>query len=489
MKKILTVVLAMMLMIGIFAGCDKSADSSRETAVGGSRIPGTRPTPQGEISPEETALETQPTAQEMADASLNSLQQAMVETPQLFAVAYFGYYDTIDSDAPVDPYSVMQEQAPWFCEDLPFLLNIPADRVIGDNGDLFCIVPLDKDATVAVSLGAWNEAAGEYEYEQSLYYSESGEPILLFCNGAGVEPDTQVYISGPSGEVIWYPMIDDNNCAAPLRNDDWENLFLDFSPYKELLMKSHQDMKDSEWVIPTADLLTGTTWVWNGYRKDGLDTKYRVVFKEDTLDVHWDDGLDEFTYEYPDAPWELTYDEGFAVLSIDFQEFAGVLRYNLLYHEVYEQLYVAQEATQEVFPNLGWEPLYRFLRPSTIPEPIEMLGVWELAWTEVEGDRVEADPESEYISIFLNDADVMRITLDDCIFPRNSFVNKELRAYDGEMFSGCGNNQWIAYVGYMGPRDTIYSVTLLEDDVLLMELYWEVEGAPMVAHKWYRRIA
>lgn len=416
MKKILTVVLAMMLMIGIFAGCDKSAESSWETAVGGSRIPGTLPMPQGGISPAETTLETQPTAPEMAEASLNSLQQAMAETPQIFAVAYFGYYDTIDSDAPVDPYSVMQEQAPRFCEDLPFLLNIPADRVIGDNGDLFCVVPLDKDAIVAVSLGAWNEAAEEYEYEQSLYYSESGEPILFFCNGAGVEPDTQVYISGPSGEVIWYPMIDDNNCVAPLRNDDWENLFLDFSPYKELLMKSHQDMKDSEWVIPTADLLTGTTWVWNGYRKDGLDTKYRVVFKEDTLDVHWDDGLDEFTYEYPDAPWEL-------------------------------------------------------------------------AWTEVEGDRVEADPESEYISIFLNDADVMRITLDDCIFPRNSFVNKELRAYDGEMFSGCGNNQWIAYVGYMGPRDTIYSVTLLEDDVLLMELYWEVEGAPMVAHKWYRRIA
>ena len=49
-------------------------------------------------SDETTAAET-----DSIDASLVSLRQAMMETPQLFAVSYFGYHDTVDSDAPVDP--------------------------------------------------------------------------------------------------------------------------------------------------------------------------------------------------------------------------------------------------------------------------------------------------------------------------------------------------------------------------------------------------
>ena len=456
------------------AGCGKAAEPSEQPTADRTAVP-TETTAAGPAEPIAGA------------ASLTSLRQAMVETPQLFAVAYFGYHETLDSDLPVDPFKVMQEQAPQLCEELPFLLEIPEERIVGEVGDLFCIVPLDENATVAVSKGIWDDNSGGYIYEESLYFRESGEPILLLCNNAGWEPDTQLYISGPSGEVIWYPQTDDNLCAMPLRNDDWEDLFFDFSPYRELLMAKHRDMK-GEWVMPTAEMLTGTTWVWKGYRKDNLDTSYRVTFGEDTLAVHWDDGLDEFTYEYPYAPWELTYDEGFAVLSIDFQEFAGVLRYNLLYHEDYEQMYFAIDAMQEDMP-IGWEPLYRFLVPNTTPEPIEMLGVWELAWTEVEGCREEAEPGTEYITIFLNDQDVMRITLDDVNSPQNSFRNKELAAYDGEMFSGCGNDQWTAYVGYMGPWDTIYSVTLPEDGMLLMELYWEVDGGvPMVAHKWYRRI-
>ena len=122
---------------------------------------------------EENTAAVEQTDVASAEASLNSLRQAMVETPQLFAVAYFGYHDTMDSDAPVDPYAVMQEQAPELCKDLPFLLDIPGDRVIGNHGDLFCIVPLDEDATVAVSKGIWNETSEQYLYEHPLYFADS----------------------------------------------------------------------------------------------------------------------------------------------------------------------------------------------------------------------------------------------------------------------------------------------------------------------------
>ena len=266
-----------------------------------------------------------------AEASLVSLRQAMVETPQLFAVAYFGYHDTVDSDAPVDPYTVMREQAPELCKDLPFLTEIPAERVIGNHGDLFCIVPLDADATVDVSKGTWSDSSEQYFYEKSLYFGNSGEPILLFCNNSGFEPDTQLCISGPSGETVLYPQPDDNLCAMPLRNDNWDDLFFDFSPYRELLLAEYHSM-NGEWKKPTAEMLIGTTWVWDRFLKDGREVSYQVTFGEDALSVRWNDGIDEENHEYPDAAWELTEEEGFAVLSIDFREFAGVLRYDLMYH-------------------------------------------------------------------------------------------------------------------------------------------------------------
>ena len=229
----------------------------------------------------------------------------MIETPQLFAVAYFGYHETLDSPLPVDPLAVMQENAYWLCQDLPFLLEIPEDRVIGESGDLFCIVPLDEGATVAVSKGYWDEENQQYIYDDMLYSSNTGDPFLLLCNSDGWEPDTQVCISGPSGQVIWYPRADDNLCAMPLRNDSQDSLFLDFSSYREILLKNHRDMK-GEWVMPTAEMLCGSTWQWTRFLKDGREVSYQLAFHGDTLSVKWYDGFDTEAHEYRDAPWELS---------------------------------------------------------------------------------------------------------------------------------------------------------------------------------------
>ena len=310
------------------------------------------------------------------DDSLDFIRQTMSGGSYLFAVAYFGYHETMDSDLPVDPYEAMGTEAPQLCESLPFLLEIPADRVIGETGDLFCIVPLEENATVAVSKGEWDISSEQYLYEESLYYRERGEPILVFCNNEGWEPDTQLNISGAYGEAVWYPYADDNQCAAPLRNDDWEALFYDFSPYREMLIKDYADMK-GEWVMPTEEMLQNTYWAWEGYRKDGLETSYQLFFHDDTLSIQWNDGIDVDAHVYMNAPWTLTQEEDYAVLSIDFGEFAGVLRYDLLYHEDYEQLYFGMDVSGEAMP-IGWEPLHRFLtalgRP--IPPIWQVSGSW-----------------------------------------------------------------------------------------------------------------
>ena len=100
----------------------------------------------------------------------------------------------------------------------------------------------------------------------------------------------------------------------------------------------------------------------------------------------------------------------------------------------------------------------------------------------------DVEPDTECISIFLNDQNVFRITLTDKVHPKKSFKNKELGVYDGELYSGCGNDRWMAYIGYMGPEDIIYSITLTRDDTLLMQMYWEVDGGvPMPKQSWKKR--
>ena len=437
--------------------------------------------------PEETTGATEPGV--MDDASLNSLRQAMVETPQIFAVAYFGYHNNWDTELPVDPFEAMQMSAPGLCEDLPFLMNIPQERIIGECGELYCIVPLDADATVAVSSGSWDEINEEYIYEESVYFSESGEPILLLCNNEGWEPDTQVFISGPSGEMIWYPMLDDNDCPMSLWDDNGEELFWDFSPYREMLVKDHRELEDDEWVRPTEEFLIDTTWVWEGWTKDSREVSYQVTFDEDTLCVYWNDGFGGEDHEYPDARWELIDEEGYAVLSIDFREMAGVLRYNLLYHEVYDYLYFGMDVLQEEMP-IGWEPLYRYMMPPLTPEPVEMLGFWELEWTEVEGYREYVDPGLENISVFLRNDSSIRLTHVNSVSYLNNIYDKEVCFYEGELYSGCGNAAWVAYLNGMDGYATVYSFTLVDHDTLLMKLYWEIDGGvPMVAYKMFHRVS
>ena len=476
MKK--QVIAIIMLLALLLAGCQEIPPAVT-TAPPATQPPATQP-------PATTVpAETEPSEGEIA---LTSLRQGMVETPAKFAVAFLGYHNTMDSDAPENPQAILPETAPQLCADLPFLLEIPQERVIGEHGELYCIVPLDTDAQVAVSLGTWDEANETYIYEENLYFAETGEPILIFCNDAGWEPDMQVSISGPSGNAIWYPCIDDNDCAAPLWDENGQSMFQDFSPYRELLMAVHQDAlsSEAEMALPTEEDLYGKTFTWDGWTKDGREVSYTVSFSWTTLSVFWNDGYDAAGHEYIDAPWELTYEDGYAVLAIDFGEFAGVLRYNVLYSEFFEDLYIAQDVLQEQM-NIGWEPLYRVLYKPVVPDPIMLEGTWVLSHTEVEGDKSYDLAGTQVIEITPKSNDIYRISLTNSTFPQNSFKNKDLVVIEEELYSGCGNDEWSAVAGYTGPGGLEHALTLRFDGTLLLQNYWEMDGAPMVSYCWFIR--
>jgi len=317
-------------------------------------------------SPGTTASDATPTAdpttstEAWEDPSLVIFRQSMVETPQLFAAAFFGY---VPQDA--DPFAVMQEAAPQLCEDLPFLLTIREESIIGTFGYLFCIVPADENATVAVNRRPWNAETERYEEPQVLYRSESGSPILVMCPNEDWIPDTEVVITDSSGtSAIWSPYLDPSYHISALRNDDGENLIFDFTSYDEL---------------PNPD------------GNQGIDSA-------------------------------------------------------------------------------------------------ELVGTWELAWTEVEGDRNEAAPGVCTIEITPDETGFFRFTYTNKDFPEENIRDRELLVVPGELYPNCGNDQWIGEVTEESGDTVQYALTLLEDGTLLLQTYWEMDGMPWVSYGWYERI-
>ena len=304
---------------------------------------------------------TEPTGNTAEDPSLVIFRQTMVETPQLFAAAYFGY---VPQDA--DPFTVMQEAAPQLCKDLPFLLTIDQEHILGIEGHLFCIVPADENTTVAVNRRPWNAETERYEEPEVLYRSESGSPVLVMCPNEDWIPDTEVIITDPSGTVTsWSPYLDPSYHISALRNDKGESLILDFTAYDEL-------------------------------------------------------------------------------------------------------------------PNPGWNQGI---------DSSQLVGTWDLAWTEVEGDRNEAAPGVCTIMITPDEAGFFRFTYINKDFPEENIRDRELLVGPGELYPGCGNDQWIGKVTEASEDTVQYALALLEDGTLLLQTYWEMDGMPMVSYRWYRRVA
>ena len=144
------------------------------------------------------------------DDSLALLRKNMAEVPDyIFAVAYISSAAGGPDDFELPIQEWVSEAAPELCAQYPFVRNIPRERVVGSGGSLFCVVPRDPNASVAVNRIQWNEKTGGYDNVEVLYRSESGEPILVFAcadMGESIDPDTEVIVTNSGEEPLkWYP--------------------------------------------------------------------------------------------------------------------------------------------------------------------------------------------------------------------------------------------------------------------------------------------
>lgn len=443
----------------------------------------TQPTtekPTATTTPTSPTLTTEP-VEDVGAAELTSVRQAMVGTPQLFAVAYLGITEDM---TPCDPKEFMLENTPQLCADLPFLTAIPAENAVGQYGELYCIIPADPAATVAVNRGVQN--GEDVQYTDTQYRSETGAPIVVFCNYAGFEPDTLVTITDSDGNVAqWYPQLNDYSCVDIPHNDDWEDTAMDITPYVEMLTRGYENCLQQGWEKPTAEDLIGTVWGTEQYLKDGAVFHCSITFEENTADLVWNTGYDIIDHEMVGVPWTLTDNNGTCVLTVELGALAGRLHYDVLLHREQTLLYTALSST-EGDPQSLMLPLMRVLSPSETTA--ELAGTWQMTRTEVEGDVNEVAPGVHTLTIVQESEDTYRISCKDTQFPDSNYSDKLLSIIQGEtLYPGCGNDAWLGRIDHVGMGNTTYALTLLENGELLMQNRWTMDGSPMVSYAWFTR--
>lgn len=199
------------------------------------------------------------------DDSLTLLRKNMAEVPDyIFAVAYISSAAGGSDDFELPIQEWVSKAAPELCAQYPFVRNIPRQRVVGSGGSLFCVVPRDPNASVAVNRIQWNEKTGGYDNVEVLYRSESGEPILVFAcadMGEGPYPDTEVIVTDSTGKTVtWYPIY--GITALPYDYEYDLPLGYSFTVCDEDYGGDVGD--DGMWTAPTAEQLARYVWTWQG---------------------------------------------------------------------------------------------------------------------------------------------------------------------------------------------------------------------------------
>ena len=122
-----------------------------------------------------------------AETSLGWLRDRIDFPTTMFGAAYLGYVGGLFDEGFEAAFPAwLQETNEAMLLEYPFIAEINDEHIIGSAGHLYCIVPVDENATVAINRVQWNEKTQTDEVTEVLYRSESGEPVLLFANLDGI---------------------------------------------------------------------------------------------------------------------------------------------------------------------------------------------------------------------------------------------------------------------------------------------------------------
>lgn len=205
--------------------------------------------------------------------SLIWLREKMNFPGMTFGAAYLGYVGGLFEEAFATGFPKwLQETNSGMLAEYPFIGEIGGERIVGRAGHLYCIAPVDKNATVAINRVQWNGDTQTEEITEVLYRSESGDPVLLFANLDDVPAlaDTQVVVTDSYGNTTsWYPCLDEQFHLVPTIAPDGSYIPGDFTEYGwQGVQAELSPWLAANWEGPTAlglagDAMdgSGTEWV------------------------------------------------------------------------------------------------------------------------------------------------------------------------------------------------------------------------------------
>ena len=188
------------------------------TACGGTN-PGNQPvetTTPAQTEPEQT----EPV---IAEDALSRLRADM--KGPMAATAFFGYWDESVAETPAQ---YLMQAFPNYWASNSYLGKI--DRLVGNYGTLYCVVPTRPDAKVTVNLVS-GEGKFPYDYQETLF-SGSGDPFFLLTMVDDVSMLEIIVEENDGRKLFWYPAWGEFQCEGTRMAA--HSLLADFTIYEDL---------------------------------------------------------------------------------------------------------------------------------------------------------------------------------------------------------------------------------------------------------------
>jgi len=276
-------ILAALALIFCLTGCDSTVEGNqppqKETSSQGSGNGSASDILSGKL---DSVLNNQNTpssspddaaGKDISDPSYLSFIEQMQQNGMIAGVAFLGYIDGPMGDG---YRGFLAEEG--YLEEYPFIAEIPTDRYIETDGnELYCIVPADPSASVAVN--EWIVTDGDPDNGQPgevLYRSESGEPILLLCNDEAVWSNLQINLVDGKGNIAsFHPFVSPENYR--LSPGEAAGDIVDFTIYANGKMDNYY----FEQLTEGSPELLGTWAAWDAYDINGEQMVCSLSFYQD----------------------------------------------------------------------------------------------------------------------------------------------------------------------------------------------------------------
>ena len=238
-----------------------------------------------------------------AEQSLVWLRERMAFPQTMFGAAFLGYTgEASDGDW-------LSETDQATLQKYPFISEIDTGHTIGDDDYLYCLVPLDENATVSVNLMRWDSKSDTEEVIEVLYRSEVGDPLLIFAVGGD---DAYAYLSyiqvqivdNAGNSCVWEPQLyTSTGHIVPCFSENGDYLSFDFTEYGWQGVPSEL----APWLADGWSGVYGGSWTTQAaaWDTDRIANYYLWFFPEDEMG-----GTVELYWEYEGAdPSKTTWEE------------------------------------------------------------------------------------------------------------------------------------------------------------------------------------